>query len=60
MTPKQLIKKPIKQMIKIEHEKFDTEEGESNKNEEESTTSTKCQKKIQHLIYLLKLEKYQN
>ena len=27
MTPKQLKKKPIKQIIKIEHGKLDTEEG---------------------------------
>ena len=39
MTPKQL-KKPNDQIIMIEHEKLDTEEGESNKDEEESTTST--------------------
>ena len=39
MTPNQLKKKSIKQNIKIEHEKLDTEEGESNKDEEESTTS---------------------
>ena len=35
MTPKQLKKKPIKQIIKIEYEKLDTEEGESNKHEED-------------------------
>ena len=31
----------MEQIIKIEHEKLDTEEGESNKDEEESSTSTK-------------------
>ena len=40
MTPKQLKKKPIEQIIKIEHEKLDTEERESSQDEEESTTST--------------------
>ena len=41
MTPEQLKKKPFKQVIKIKpHEKLDTEEGESTKEEEESTTST--------------------
>ena len=40
MTPEQLKKKPLKQIIKIAHEELDTEEGESNKDEEESTTST--------------------
>ena len=40
MTPKHLKKKIIKQIIKIEHEKLDTDEGESSKDEEESTKST--------------------
>ena len=40
MTPKQLKKKPIESIIKIDHEELDTEEVESNKDEEESTTST--------------------
>ena len=41
MTPKQLKKKPIKQIIKIKpHETLDTHEGESTKDEEDSTTST--------------------
>ena len=40
MSPEQLKKKPIKQIVKFEHEKLDTEEKESNKDEEESTTST--------------------
>ena len=41
MTPEQLKKKPLIQIIKIEqHEKLDTEEGESNKDEREFTTST--------------------
>ena len=39
ITPKQLKKKPFKQVIKIQHEQLDTGEGESNKEEEESTTS---------------------
>ena len=40
MTLGQLKKKPIKQIVKIRHEKLDKDEGESNKDEEESTTST--------------------
>ena len=40
-TPKQLKKKAIEQIIKVKpHEKLDTDEGESAKDEEESTTST--------------------
>ena len=40
MTPEQLKKKPFKPIFKIkQHEKLDTEEGESNKDEEQSTTS---------------------
>ena len=40
MTPEQPKKKPIEQIIKIEHEKLDTEEVESTKDEEEATVST--------------------
>ena len=40
MTLEQLKKKPCKQIIKIEHGKLDTEEGESNQEDEESTTSS--------------------
>ena len=40
-TLEQLKKKPFKPIIKIkQHEELDTEEGESNKDEEESTTSS--------------------
>ena len=39
MTPKQLKKKLFEQVMKIDHEKLDIEEGESIKDEEESTTS---------------------
>ena len=39
MTPEQLEKIPFEQNIKIEHEELDTEEGESNKDEEESTNT---------------------
>ena len=38
MTPEQLKQKPFKEIIKIGHEKLDTEEGESNEEEEEFTT----------------------
>ena len=40
MTPEQLKKKPFHEIIKIDHEELDTEEGKSNTDEEESTTST--------------------
>ena len=41
MTTEQLKKKDFKQVIKIKpHEELDTEEGESMKDAEESTTST--------------------
>ena len=41
MTPEQLKKKPFKPIVKIkQREKLDTEEGKSNKDEEESTTSS--------------------
>ena len=40
MTPEQMKKKPIQQITKIEHEKLDTDEGESIKDEEESTPPT--------------------
>ena len=60
ITPKQLKKKPIKQIIKIiPHQTLDIDEGESTNDEEETTTSKNCQK-IQHLIHLLKLQKSQN
>ena len=38
MTPEQLKQKPFEESFKVQHEKLDTEEGESN--EEESTTSS--------------------
>ena len=40
MTPEQLKQKLFKEIIKIQHEKLDTEEGESNEEEEESTASS--------------------
>ena len=40
MTPEQLKQKPLEEIIKIQHEKLDTEEGESNEKEEETTTSS--------------------
>ena len=40
MTPEQFKQKPFKQIIKIQHEKLDTEEGQSNKEDEKSTTSS--------------------
>ena len=40
MTPEQLKQKPFEEIFKKQHEKLDTEEGESNEEEQESTTST--------------------
>ena len=34
MTPQQLKKKPFEEIIKIDHEKLDTEESKSNTDEE--------------------------
>ena len=39
MTPEQLKQKPFKEIFKNQHEKVDTDEGESTKVEEEFTTS---------------------
>ena len=41
MTPEQLKQKPFEEIFKNQHEKVDTEEGESNTDEQESTTSIK-------------------
>ena len=40
ITPEQLKQKPFKEIVKKQHEKFDTEEGELNEDAEESTTSS--------------------
>ena len=40
MTPEQLKQKPFKEIFKNQHGKVDTEEGESNEEEEKSTTSS--------------------
>ena len=40
MTPEQLKEKPFEEIIKIGHEKLDTEEGESNEEEKETMTSS--------------------
>ena len=40
MTPEQLKQKPFEEIIKIGHEKLDTEEGESNEEEKETMTSS--------------------
>ena len=39
MTPEQLKQKPFEEIFKNQHEKVDTEEGESTKVQEEFTTS---------------------
>ena len=38
MTPEQLKQKPFEEIFKKQHQKFGTEEGESNEEEQESTT----------------------
>ena len=40
MTPEQLRQKPFEEIFKKQHEKLDTEEGESNEVEEKSTMSS--------------------
>ena len=46
MTPEQLKKKRFEEIIKIGHEKLDTEEGESNEEEQNLLNLQKCQNKI--------------
>ena len=41
MTPEQLKQKPLEEIFKNQHQKLDTEEGESNTYEQESTISNK-------------------
>ena len=40
MTPEQLKQKPFEEIFKNQHEKVDTEKGESNEGEQKSTTSS--------------------
>ena len=40
MTPEQHKQKPFEEIFKNQHEKVDTQEGESNEEEEKSTTSS--------------------
>ena len=46
MTPEQLKQKPFEEIFKNQHEKVDTEEGESNEEEDKSTTSSDKSKQI--------------
>ena len=46
MTPEQLKKKLFEQVIKIDQEKLDTEEGESTKDEENPPHLQRSQKKL--------------
>ena len=57
MTPEQLKQKPFKEIIKIQHEKLDTEGGESNEEYDKTTTSSESQNKILSLIHLLMILK---
>ena len=40
MTPEQLKQNPFEEIFKKQHEKLDTEKGDSNEEKEESTTSS--------------------
>ena len=58
MTPKQLKKNPIKAIVKVKpHQKLDTDEGSLPKMRRSLQHLQNCQKKIQHLAHLLKLQK---
>ena len=57
MTPEQLKQKPFKEIFKKQHEKRDTEEGESNEQEENPLHPQKSQNKILILTHLLKMKK---
>ena len=58
MTPEQLKQKPFKEIFKKQHEKLDIEEGESNGEEEKSTTSSENSEFL-NLTKLLKMKKSQ-
>ena len=59
MTPEQLKQKPFEEIIKIGHEKPDTNEGESKKTKKNLLHPQKSQSKILSLTYLLKMKKSQ-
>ena len=59
MTPEQLKQKPFEEIFKTQHEKLDSEEGESNEEKNESTTSSESQNMILSLTHLLKMNKRQ-
>ena len=48
MTPEQLIQKPFEEIFKNQHEKVDTDEGESTKIEEEEKSTTSSDKSEQN------------
>ena len=60
MTPGQLKQKPFKEIFKKQHEKLDTEEGESNEEERNPLYPQKSQNKILNLIVLLLILMHQN
>ena len=59
MTPEQLKQKPFKEIFKIQHEKLDTEEGESIEEKMNPPHPQKSQNKILSLTHLLKMSKRQ-
>ena len=59
MTPEQLKQKPFEEIFKTQHEKLDTEEGESNERKMNPLHPQKNQNKILNLIHLLKMNKRQ-
>ena len=56
MTPEQLKQKPFEEIIKKQHEKLDTEEGESNERKRNPPHPQKSQNKILSLTHLLKMK----
>ena len=61
MTPEQLKMNPIRPIIKVNpNQEIDKDYGESNKDEEESATSTELSEENSTSEYILKLQKSQN
>ena len=54
MTPEQLKQKPFEEIFKNQHEKVDTDEGESTKVQEEFTTSEEMREEYSTFSYMSK------
>ena len=59
MTPEQLKQKPFKEIFKKQHEKLDTEKGESNEEEDQATTSSEKSEQDSESDTSLKMKKRQ-